>query len=876
MVKRKSIPARRVGADTRIFDDLDNQAPPIKRARAAFFAEVPPGAEECNVDVQSLLRSSSSEPIDREIDSIQLLRLDIVCSQNVADLLFHTTAHRRSTMLLVVDNVLNLYAKSSDKLLSALAACQRSCDIFLSLSQSNGLVTAVVSTSPTATRELFLRHALDPLPMGARSKSIQRVFEATIPPLLSTALSPAAFYEHFRREAPPIDGFSPHPDLIPPLRSYQRAAVQWMLARETGDLRSRPPFDDPLFLRLEDAAGAVFFLNAVNFALRSSPPKVADVCRGGILADEMGLGKTIEVLHVALTNRHPPPESPPCDLPDVQATLIVCPPAIVAQWKAEIVARVVNGRSRVVVYVPGKSPLTLDAIQKAEFVVTTYDALRVDRFRMADARGSLRFEKRYVVERTPLMEVRWRRVCLDESQLVRPPPPLSHPQVDKVDKPAAEVALSLRSHFRWAVTGTPAPRSPLDVHGLLAFVGAAPFNEKYFFFKRFLSFLHEPTAPSVLKSFAWRTFKADVVDELDIPAQSQVTHLVDFSKVEREFYASQFEKCVATVREEHLEPEALMSKVMGPFLRLRQACCHPQVPTPPPKPSSPLPHPQLTQSAPNAGVMSMAAVLDRLIASAVAEGNDALRLKLTAMNGHAAVLVLKRSDIPAAAALYRAVLEEAVSVSTFTVDVTVAIHAAHNLAALAEEEPSLVTDDVTALKTLEGDFVRRFLSPCEGRVAARARELLGAASRVDEALLALAGGEPLAPRAPEEQGIKGPSDADGDGGSVGGLFDSAALPLSKVSDARAEVLMAGADNGWWAALLTGPADGGMEELLHRVGAALESAQGTRLNRAASALRVGLRSGAALKAAILGEIKKISSRRRHAHAELTRLCLPPSE
>ncbi|XP_046392650.1 E3 ubiquitin-protein ligase SHPRH isoform X2 [Ischnura elegans] len=95
-----------------------------------------------------------------------------------------------------------------------------------------------------------------------------------------------------------------HPSLLPILRPYQIAAVNWMLKRE--QLNTIPGSSDsemdPAYRKVETLDGKDLYYNPYNGTFELEFPKAKPIPTGGVLADEMGLGKTVEVLACILSN----------------------------------------------------------------------------------------------------------------------------------------------------------------------------------------------------------------------------------------------------------------------------------------------------------------------------------------------------------------------------------------------------------------------------------------------------------------------------------------------------------------------------------------------------------------------------------------------
>ena len=91
----------------------------------------------------------------------------------------------------------------------------------------------------------------------------------------------------------------------------------------------------------------------------------------------------------------------------------------------------------------------------------------------------------------------------------------------------------------------------------------------------------------LLCQILWRTCKKDVLNQIDIPGQSEESHWLSFSPVEEHFYRRQHievtKDMLANLRrfDSGLKLSSLdrktLSNLLYPLLRLRQSCCHPQV-----------------------------------------------------------------------------------------------------------------------------------------------------------------------------------------------------------------------------------------------------------------------------------------------------------
>ncbi|KAK1388404.1 E3 ubiquitin-protein ligase SHPRH [Heracleum sosnowskyi] len=397
------------------------------------------------------------------------------------------------------------------------------------------------------------------------------------------------------------------------------------------------------------------------------------------------------------------------------ATLIVCPAPILPQWHSEINRHTRSGSLKICVYegvrntsTSNTSLMDIGELLSADIVLTTYDVLKDDLSHDSDRhegdRHFMRFQKRYPVIPTSLTRLLWWRICLDEAQMV-----------ESNVAAATEMALRLHARNRWCITGTPIQRKLDDLYGLLKFLKASPYD----IIRWWTEVIRDPYengdagamvfTQNFFKHIMWRSSKVYISEELQIPPQEERVSWISLSPIEENFYQRQYDTCVGYAREimlsfkedllkrnvsgsksydalsHHVVTHVEAAKLLNSLLKLRQACCHPQVG------SSGL---RSLQQSP----MTMEEILSVLVGKTKLEGEEALRRLVVSLNALAAIAVIKQ-EFSQSVLLYKealTVIEE--HSEDFRVDPLLNIHLHHNLAEILP---------------LTADFINEFHSDCE-------------------------------------------------------------------------------------------------------------------------------------------------------------------
>ncbi|KAJ8399429.1 hypothetical protein AAFF_G00411410 [Aldrovandia affinis] len=377
------------------------------------------------------------------------------------------------------------------------------------------------------------------------------------------------------------------------------------------------------------------------------------------------------------------------------ATLIISPSSICHQWVEEINRHIRCSSLRVLVYQGVKKHgfIQPHILAEQDVVITTYDVLRselnyvdIPHSNSEDGRR-FRNQKRYMAVPSPLVAVEWWRVCLDEAQMV-----------ECTTAKAAEMALRLTSINRWCVSGTPVQRGLEDLYGLILFLGVDPYWVKYWWDQLlYRPYRRRNAQPlyNLIGQLLWRSAKKDVIDQIQIPPQTEEVHWLNFSPVEGHFYHRQHEVCsqdallkLRKISDWTLKLGSLdrrtVNTILYPLLRLRQACCHPQAVR-----GEFLPFQKST--------MTMEELLKSLQKKCRVECEEAHRQLVCALNGLAGIHII-RGEFGEAVELYREVLRSSEEhKDRLKTDSLQRLHATHNLMELLNAKhpgiPPTLRDD---------------------------------------------------------------------------------------------------------------------------------------------------------------------------------------
>ncbi|KAL6700161.1 SNF2 family N-terminal domain-containing protein [Trichoderma pleuroticola] len=411
--------------------------------------------------------------------------------------------------------------------------------------------------------------------------------------------SPMDFYN--AAHVPPKDDASSLSIHVPGLNAtlfpYQKRTLQWLLRREgvkwtTQDTAIHPLLEEEqkldldLFRAVNDADDRKIYLSDVFQTVTRDPTpyyQASNLVKGGILAEEMGLGKTLEMISLILLHRRQPGHVPDFlpgqeNLVPSGATFIVTPKALQPQWISELSRHA--PRLRVKHYTGCRGVDKEDEARLVaelagyDVVVTTYNVLSAElHFAINPPERSRRFERAYSRVLSPLVQILWWRVCLDEAQMI-----------ESGVSQAAALARVIPRVNAWGITGTPVKDDVKDLLGLLSFLRYEPYCSTPQVWQA-LTTHHKPLFQQLFQSISIRHTKALVRDEISLPPQRRFVITMPFTAVEEQHYQSLYKEMAEACKlnteggplAEDWAPEEYEDVMRLWLNRLRQTALHPEV-----------------------------------------------------------------------------------------------------------------------------------------------------------------------------------------------------------------------------------------------------------------------------------------------------------
>jgi E3 ubiquitin-protein ligase SHPRH len=256
----------------------------------------------------------------------------------------------------------------------------------------------------------------------------------------SAPWTPADFYDsvHVTDQGIATDGIFTNA-LNSELYPFQKRAVSWMLGREgvveAGAMQAMKKLQTVRFYEeVRDVDGRPCCVNHLQAIItRDRPVEEHLSLAGGLLAEEMGLGKTVELMTLIRMNQMASDAEAGTNCNDgsgvtvskSKATLIITPPAILEQWCSELARHAPALKVHVYNGIPTRTNKKYDKKQviqdlaiKYDVVLATYTVLgREVHYAEDPPERDMRHERRFERKRSPLVQIKWWRICLDEVSL---------------------------------------------------------------------------------------------------------------------------------------------------------------------------------------------------------------------------------------------------------------------------------------------------------------------------------------------------------------------------------------------------------------------------------------------------------------------------
>jgi len=219
-------------------------------------------------------------------------------------------------------------------------------------------------------------------------------------------------------------------------------------------------------------------------------------------------------------------------------------------------------------------PELLNKLATSDIVISTYSVLASEiHYTQLNPEKSLRRESKYPRAKSPLMQLSWWRVAIDEAQMI-----------ESGVSNAAVVARMIPRVNAWCITGTPFRKDVNDLLGLLIFLRYEPYcSSKQVWLSLISSHKHE--FRKLFGRLALRHSKRSVRDELKLPAQRRYVVTMPFTPIEEQHYQELFQQMCDEVGldadgapvHDSWDPDTAADTMRRWLVRLRETALHPEI-----------------------------------------------------------------------------------------------------------------------------------------------------------------------------------------------------------------------------------------------------------------------------------------------------------
>ncbi|MCC6694940.1 MAG: DEAD/DEAH box helicase [Candidatus Hydrogenedentes bacterium] len=261
---------------------------------------------------------------------------------------------------------------------------------------------------------------------------------------------------------------------------------------------------------------------------------------GACLADDMGLGKTVQALAFILSKATEGP------------ALVIAPTSVCMNWidEAQRFAPSLNA----ILFGPGDRQASLESLGPMDLLICSYGLLYQEEEKLA-ARH-------------------WRVAILDEAQAIK-----------NVATRRSKAAMNLQADFRLITTGTPIENHLGELWNLFRFINRGLLGSLDQFNARFANPIERRQdrearnrLKRIIQPFVLRRVKEDVLEEL--PARTEILLHVEFSDEEAAFYEALRQQAIDKLAKAQGSAGQKHLQILAEIMRLRRACCNPQLVSP--------------------------------------------------------------------------------------------------------------------------------------------------------------------------------------------------------------------------------------------------------------------------------------------------------